>query len=346
MNEGLFEFSHGAPLEARRVRYKFGQGASQVYGEALVIRNTDFSTPMLRSVGAGAPVADVTDFVLAVPVAAGRGGQAVAAAGGFSLQIPDGGITGGNRRGNGAVDFTTARTTATQVASGANAFQANSNSTASAADSFACCSGIATGAQSFAHRGTASGTRAAVFNQGTASGQDAFACCGGTADALQSWSGCSAWARGIVNSWQWAITARSAVGDRNLRKLGFAAVTTNATVTTLTTNAAAEATSNTWVLPNNCTGVFTGYVVARNTANNDSIAWRVEGMVTRDATAATVVTLGSPTVTAVGTADASMSACVLAVNVNTTNGSLRLQATGIAATTISWNGWIDCAENA
>lgn len=337
MNEGLFETSHGAPLEERRVRYKLGQGASQVIGEALVLRTTDFSAPTLRSVGAGAAQADVTDLVIQVPIAAGRGGQAVAAAGGLSLQVPDGGIAGGNRRGNGAVDLQTTRSAATNVASGANAFLVGQQSTASGAASIALGFNLSsTGTRSLAAGDSCSSTATASM----ALGQN---CVADGAGAVSL--GVQANARGIIGTLNFAGSQRAAGGDRNLRRFPQAAVTTNATATTLTTNGAAEATTNTWVLPNNSTGVFTGYVVARNTTGNDSIAWRIEGMVSRDATAATVALIGTPTVTQIAS-DASMSTCVLAVNVNTTNGSLRLQFTGLAAATIAVNGWMDGSENA
>lgn len=51
--------------------------------------------------------------------------------GGFSLQIPDNTVIGGNPRGLGAVDLQTQRTAATQVASGSRSFVAGSNNTVS-----------------------------------------------------------------------------------------------------------------------------------------------------------------------------------------------------------------------
>ena len=122
-------------------------------------------------------------------------------------------------------------------------------------------------------------------------------------------------------------------------------MTSNATATVLTSTGAAESTSNTWVIPANYSGILHGFVVARNTANNDTIGWEVKAMVTRDSTAASVAILGSASVAAVGTADAAMSSCSLAVGANTTNGSITLTATGIAATTIAWSGYIHCIEN-
>ena len=370
MNWGNFAQQYSAPLRIYRVLAKIGQGASQSTSDVLVLDTGDDNVPQLRSTGAGAPAQPVTDLVLRVPVVYGRVGQAPAAAGALSLQIPDGKISGGNRRGNGAVDLQTTRNAATQVASGANSFAVGGTSvlggcTASgsasiamganalASNSQAVCLGTnatASGAQSVALglAATASGNQAFAAQGGTASSASTFALGSCTASAMSAQSyGTGADSRSCVNSFQWAGSTRAASGDRNIRMLPLCAVTTNATPTVLTSNAAAEATTNTWVLPNNCTAIFEGWIVARNTANNDSIAWKFSGMVSRDGTAASVALLGAITPTAVGTADAGMSSCVLAVGVNTTNGSLIVTATGIAATTIAWHGAITPAfENA
>jgi hypothetical protein len=186
----------------------------------------------------------------------------------------------------------------------------------------------------------------AAGNNATASGSNSTAIgFGALANASESQAYGRATARGISNAIQWSTTARASAGDRQIRWLPHVAVTTNATTTTLTTDGGAEATSNTWVLPNNYSGIFSGWVLARNTTNNDSKGWRIEGMVSRDASAATIALLGAATITAVGTADASMASVTLAVTVNTTNGALIVQGTGIAATTIAWTGWLEAGEN-
>lgn len=352
MNEGLFGIAYGAVLKAFRQRVKSGQGASQQYSECVVLGTTDTTSPMSRSTGAGAPAADVCDLVLQVPYAIGRYGQAVTASGALSLQIPDGQITGGNRRGNGAVDLQTSRAAANYVASGAGAFIAGgANNTASGTYSVALgASSTASNTASVALGSSPSATglgAIALGQSANASGTRTFAA-GWSVSAAGSGStalGQHSTDRGINNTFVFSGAQRAAVGDRQFLKRPQVAVTTNATTTTLTTDGGAEATTNTWVLPNNYTGIYNGWIVARNTANNDSNGWRFEGMVSRDASAATVALLGAATITAVGTADASMASVTLAVAVNTTNGSLIVQATGLAATTIAWAGFIDCIEN-
>jgi hypothetical protein len=363
MNAGLFGAQYGAPLTAVRMRVKLGQGASQVMFDTLVLVTTDNTTPTSKSSGATVG-ADVTDLVIAVPVSVGRSGQSVTAAGSLALQVADGTVTGGNRRGNGAIDLQTTRSAATQVANGLRAFLGPyGGGTASGQASVCMGSGVASGANSVTFQGASAsgvnafgacgsanttGNNAAGFGDAvTVSATRGFAAGNDLAISGQGSSGFGQGGtdRGIVSTQLFAPGPRVAAGDRQLRKLPQCAVTTNATATVLTTNAAAEAASNTWVIPNNYGAVFTGWILARNTANNDQRAWRFEGMVTRDATAATVALLGAVTPVAVGTADAGLSACVLAVGVNTTNGSLIVTATGIAATTIHWAGWIDGAEN-
>jgi len=387
VNEGLFGIAYGAVLKAFRQRVKSGQGASQQYSECVVLGTTDTTSPMSRSTGAGAPAADVCDLVLQVPYAIGRYGQAVTASGALSLQIPDGKITGGNRRGNGAVDLQTSRTAATQVASGpfavvlgvdntasggslvtrvaavsigsgnnnagsnsslaigvGNTLSNNSPAAFGGSNTVSCFEGLAIGfSNAVSGGGGAVGIGRSNTSSGSASVAVGISC---TANASVAFScGANSTARGIVSSYQWAGGQRTAVGDRQFRRLPHCATTSNATATVLTTDGAAESTSNTWVIPANYSGILHGFVVARNTANNDTIGWEVKAMVTRDSTAASVAILGSASVAAVGTADAAMSSCSLAVGANTTNGSITLTATGIAATTIAWSGYIHCIEN-
>jgi len=89
--------------------------------------------------------------------------------GGFSLQIPDNTIIGGNSRGLGAVDLQTQRTVATQVASGAGSFVTGINNTASGAQAVAMGSGnTASGAQAVAmgSGNSASGVQAVAMGSG------------------------------------------------------------------------------------------------------------------------------------------------------------------------------------
>jgi hypothetical protein len=75
--------------------------------------------------------------------------------GAFSLQVPDGTAAGGNARGANAVDLSTSRSAATEVASGSRSFVASSGGTASGTASNAFSGGVASANQSFAFGGNA-----------------------------------------------------------------------------------------------------------------------------------------------------------------------------------------------
>lgn len=87
--------------------------------------------------------------------------------GAFTLSIPDGATTGGNARGNNAIDLQSTRSIATQVASGRGSFAAGEANTASGLFSTAIGSGnIASASSSFAvgTTNTASGNNSAALN--------------------------------------------------------------------------------------------------------------------------------------------------------------------------------------
>jgi hypothetical protein len=91
---------------------------------------------------------------------------------------PDGTATGGNARGNYAVDFVVERNAATQVASGVNSFATGYRCTASGAQSFAAGSNSqATGAQSVAIGSLCDATAslAVAFGSARATNRSAFA---------------------------------------------------------------------------------------------------------------------------------------------------------------------------
>ena len=117
--------------------------------------------------------------------------------------------------------------------------------------------------------------------------------------------------------------------------------TADATSGVLTSNASAGSTNNQVVLQNNCAYAFTGLVVARQQAagGTQSAAWKVEGLIRREGTAAST-TLVTSTVTVIS----NVPGWTLALSADTTNGTLAITATGAAATNIRWTASIQCAE--
>lgn len=117
--------------------------------------------------------------------------------------------------------------------------------------------------------------------------------------------------------------------------------TTDATASVLTSDTAAAAGANQLILQNNTAYAFSGIVVARQKAANGtaSAAWKIEGLIRREGTAATT-TLVASTVTAIS----NVPAWTLALSADTTNGGLSITATGAAATNIRWLATVQSAE--
>ena len=119
--------------------------------------------------------------------------------------------------------------------------------------------------------------------------------------------------------------------------------TTDATATVLTSNTSAGSTTNQVILPNNSAYTFQGTCIAAKTAAGDTSSWKFEGAIKRGANAAstTLVAAVTPTVIA---QDAGASAWVLAITADTTNGGIKVEVTGQAATTIRWVVKIETTE--
>jgi len=329
--------------------------------------------------------------------------------GGYSIQIPDNSTTGGDSRGQGAVDFQSTRTSRDQVASGVGSFAANSSNkasgpyssafgsgtTASGDGSFASGSGsTASGAYSFCcgTNGTASG--ASSFSAGagcTASGDYSFAVTNGAgasgthsvsvgigasasgayAVALGSFSTASGTDSVCISSRSTADATGSAVlgglygitrgiqgytvfpacsqpiaataGVSQSARLVLAVQTTDATATVLRSNSSAAGTSNQVILPNNSAYSFRGNIIANVTGAGNTKGWVIEGAIKRGANAASTTMVGTPTVTS-NYADAGASTWTVAVTADTTNGGIKIEVTGQAATTIRWCCTVETSE--
>jgi hypothetical protein len=134
---------------------------------------------------------------------------------------------------------------------------------------------------------------------------------------------------------------RADLGHVQAGLLVLLAATTDATATVLTSDRLAAGTGNQVVLPNNSAFAFSGTIVARQQAagGTASAAWRVEGLIRREANAASTTLISS----AVNTIS-NVPAWTLAITANTTNGSLTFTATGAAATNIRWVATIQTSE--
>jgi hypothetical protein len=147
----------------------------------------------------------------------------------------------------------------------------------------------------------------------------------------------------IVGKFTYASgSSNIALGTYQFGTLVLSISTTNATSATLNSyNFGTTDATNQVILPNNSAYAFTGIIVARRQASGgtESAAWKVEGLIRREANAAST-TLVASTVTAIDNTPG----WTLALSADTTNGGLKVEATGAAATNIRWVATIQTSE--
>jgi hypothetical protein len=257
----------------------------------------------------------------------------------LSLQMPDGTVTGGNARGNNAVDFTYSRSSAADVASGVGAV-AFQKSRATGADSFSIGNGTASGANGFSGGLGAVSSGLYGFSYGfsaAASGNYTFAF-GLFANA----SGLGAWAAGeranapLHGQFSESAGPFAATGDAQRSRLMARRSTTDATPS----NLFLDGSSARVLVPANSSGVAMITVVARtNTAGDQHMTWRRRVNWERGVAVGTVTvdveTMGTDR-GYTGGAWGAGPAWTLAITADTTNGAINIIGTGAAATNIRW----------
>lgn len=117
--------------------------------------------------------------------------------------------------------------------------------------------------------------------------------------------------------------------------------TTDATAEALTANNSSASTDNQVIVQNNSAYAFHGTIVARESAasGTDCAAWKVEGLIRREANAGTTVLVNSAT-TVLNNAPS----WGMALSADTTNGCLKIAVTGAASTNIRWVATINTSE--
>lgn len=289
-------------------------------------------------------------------------------------QVPDGTATGGNKRGAYATDWQKIRTTAAQVANGNySTIAGGHDNTASSNYSFvgggqnneaktsthsAVCGGYvndATGQKSFVGSGTlntASSTHSAAIGGygNTASGPYSLVSGGRDNIATGGYSFIGGGRRGTTRSIAGNhvfpacfIPISDSAGVTQSALLLLARQTTDATATVLTSNGSAAGTTNQVILPNNSAYSFSGEVIAGVTSAGDTARWTIDGAIKRGANAASTAMVGTPTVTMTHN-DAGAATWSIAVTADTTNGGIKVEVTGAAATTIRWVCKINTTE--
>jgi hypothetical protein len=130
-------------------------------------------------------------------------------------------------------------------------------------------------------------------------------------------------------------------GDSQQGMFPLRLATTDATPAALTTDDGAASTNNQIILPNNSAYAFHGTIVARQQASGGTAcaAWKVEGLIRREGSAGTTVLVNSATTILDNTP-----AWGMVLSADTTNGGLKIEVTGAAATNIRWVSTINTSE--
>jgi hypothetical protein len=281
-------------------------------------------------------------------VAIGGYGSKATASGSYSTAIGLGGTgNGGVSIGPGSIVL------GSSYASGNDAFAV---AIANNSTSFG-----ATGTSSIAlcDRAKATATRAIAIGQlATATAADAIAIGHGTTTAAGSGSVALGFASvadanytlalgtysrpAIQGKLAYASGAFASAGDGQQGTFVLRNQTAGTTPRVLTTDGSTSpGVTNQVILPNNSAHTFTGLVVARQqtSAGTQSAAWKLEGLIRRDLTAATT-TLVASTVTAIS----NVPGWTLALSVDTTNGGLAVTATGGTGLNIRWVATVETCE--
>jgi len=133
----------------------------------------------------------------------------------------------------------------------------------------------------------------------------------------------------------------SSVGDAQGGSFVLRSDTTDDTPEAVTTRNQTPSATNQVILPNNSAFAFHGTIVARQQASGGTAcaAWKVEGLIRREANAGTTVLVNSATTILDNTP-----AWGMTLSADMTNGGLKIEVTGAAATNIRWVSTINTSE--
>jgi len=270
---------------------------------------------------------------------------------------PDGSSANGNARGANAVDLSTSRTGAAQVASGAQSVIGGGlNNTASGAQSSiaggqaniasgtnaAVAGGIsnnASGAQASIGGGqanTASGAATTVTGGFTNTGSGAYSWVPGGAYASHGTrTGIGAWSSGRI----------AANGDT--QSLEFHAFTGTSTTTPkqLTAGNGAASGINSFNLPNFSSMAGRLVVTAKQAATTNAATWVADvAMVRGNGAGTTVLYGGAASGLAPSFSNGTVTGWSIAIAADVTNGGLAVSVTGPASVTVNWTARLVAAE--
>lgn len=343
----------------------FADATPTLYAENPVLASVNFVTGSdAATVGLGNTVSGTEAFVVG-SFSTASGSNAIAlgyqatASGTQSFAVGREGGFGAIAAGNGAIALSGSR------AGGNNSFATNISANTTAYGALGAAS-VAIGsfnksdandAVTLGYANVASAVNAtAIGASNTASGIGAVAVgstttSSGSISVSLGWqavaSGDTAYALGYQSTsaldgkYAYASGRFSTSGDAQTGTLVLRSDTTDATPEALTTTNTAAGTTNQIILPNNSAIAFHGTIVAREqaSAGTDSAAWKVEGLIRREGSAGTTVLVNSATTVLDNTPGWGM-----ALSADTTNGGLKIEVTGAAATNIRWVATVHTSE--
>lgn len=299
-----------------------GGGSLTNFTEAVNTTTPNISTPVVSLTATNA--AGDVDIAL---VSKGSGS--------IARSVANNSATGGNKRGPYAVDLQAVRSFSSNVASASYSIILNGQANTSNGNY----------SLSMGSSNTASGSYSTVINGDTNEATGSYTFAQGVnnlANADYSWvSGARATAKSINGSMARANGYFSLQGDAQTSKIVFRRATTDATATELTSNGGTPAAGTRLTLTNYSAYTFSGMVIGK-TAASDAKGWKFSGVIERGANAAATALIGTITQTSEG--DAGASAWTFTASADTTNGSLKLEVVGAAATNIRWVATVDTVE--
>jgi hypothetical protein len=336
---------HAIAPSAKQDALTAGSGID-ITGNVISATGVGGLTNWAEAVSTSAPNATVPAVSFTVNNAATNADAVVASKGNGAriANIPDNATSGGNKRGTRAVDWQSQRTSATQVASGANAVISGGNGNTAAGQQAVVGGGgsnSASGANSTVPGGVsniASATQSTVGGGWTNQASGVLSTISGgfanQATGERSWipGGAVASTRGLYGAHAWSSTLRGSVnGDNQHFGMTMQGTTTNATATIITADRGSPSATNVNVLPNN--SVWFGLVwVGARSAGGDTANWLVSVKAKRGANAASTTVVRAEVIDS--DIEAGLSGVALSIVANTTRGSVEPQFTGLASTTI------------
>jgi hypothetical protein len=253
--------------------------------------------------------------------------------GAVQRQLADGTATGGNKRGAGATDWQSLRSLSSQVASGQGSFAAGESNEVSGVQSAALGTGNI----------VSSGLAGMAFGSAHTVSGYAAASVGGTESTVNSVRAIALGGRFLnsrsVDSLVMFGASATSSGKRQGELMNLSANTTDATVTSMSSDSSAAGAANQMILANTSMTTVTGVCSARHNVSGDAKGWSFSAVIKRGTSAAATALVGSPTVTVLG-ADTGAAAWTIALVANTTTGCLSINVTGEASKSLMWDASI------